>query len=111
MRALHTTLASMMLFSALVLPALGGPAYPQAEFGEPAEEAPPPLSPEEAAAHEAKARRYDAGGPDLTAPPDVGEDGEREQFIEQIWPRVDPQTESALVVLGTVVARQPYLSH
>ena len=58
-------------------------------------------------ARRAKNVRYNIGGRDLTTlNPDV------ESFIEQVWPRGElvPASESAVVVTGTVVRVQPYLS-
>ena len=82
-------------------PALGFSPGPQEELKDVFDEAPPPTSERMAAAREAKSRRYDTGGPDITV--DAG-------GIEQIWPRVD-LGESAVIVVGTVSSRQSYLSH
>lgn len=67
-----------------------------------------PLNPKDREARRAKNTRYNAGGRDLTVerPPDS------EIFFEQVWPAVGfiPALESAIVVTGSVVKVQPYLS-
>lgn len=73
-----------------------------------ADEEPLPAEPEEYAAREAKARRYNTGRKDLTRLSPGSE-----VFGETIWPRatpVIPLSESAVALLGTVSKVQPYLS-
>jgi hypothetical protein len=71
------------------------------------QEEPESSDPKERKARRAKNVRYNIGGRNLTTlNPDV------ESFIEQVWPRGElvPASESAVVVTGTVVRVQPYLS-
>jgi hypothetical protein len=73
---------------------------------QPMEESQLPENPKERATRLAKNLRYNAHEADLTKRSD-------ESFIEQVWPRslpVIPAKESALVLVGTVVKMQPYLS-
>jgi hypothetical protein len=71
------------------------------------QEEPESSDPKERKARRAKNVRYNIGGRNLTTlNPDV------ESLIEQVWPRGElvPASESAVVVTGTVVRVQPYLS-
>jgi len=71
------------------------------------EEAPEPSDPQELEARKAKNIRYNTGGHDITIlRPGV------ETFIEHAWPRnkLVPVAESAVIVTGTVIKVQPYLS-
>ena len=64
--------------------------------------------PKERELRRAKNIRYNTGGSDLTI-----RKPNTEHFVEHIWPRglpLIPSSESAVVVRGTVVTMQPYLS-
>lgn len=99
MRGVTSCLFVTVLFiGPFLYPALGSSPSPQNESRDVFDEA------QFAATREAKCRRYDTGGPDITV-----DSNEAEGFIEQIWARVDLQ-ESAVIVVGTVSSRQPYLS-
>jgi hypothetical protein len=72
------------------------------------EEEPESLDPKERALRKAKNIRHNAGGSDLTI-----RKPNTEHFIEHIWPRglpLIPSSESAVIVSGTVIRMQPYLS-
>lgn len=70
------------------------------------EEAAEPSDINERTARANKNRRYNTGGKDLTL-------DDSENYIEHIWPRglpLIPTDEGAVIVVGTVVHIQPYLS-
>jgi hypothetical protein len=77
-------------------------------------EAPESSNPQERAARKAKNSRYNTGGKDITLlDPKLGSDEEKERFIDHYWLRdmpFFPTSDSAIVVLGTMVRVQPYLS-
>lgn len=71
------------------------------------EEGPEPSKPKGFEERRAKNLRYNTGGRDLTA-----QDPEVEHFFAHVWPRVDfiPSAQSSVVVIGTIIKAQPYLS-
>lgn len=71
------------------------------------EEEPEPSTPKGSKERRAKNLRYNLEGRNLTV-----HDPEGEHFFAHVWPRVDfiPSAQSAVVVTGTIIKAQPYLS-
>ena len=72
-----------------------------------------PSDPHDRALRLAKNNRYNTGGPDLTARGrQLGAQEERDRFVDHYWLRNQTlfPSEGEIVVLGTLVRAQPYLS-
>lgn len=73
-----------------------------------------PSDPHDRALRRTKNKRYNTGGADLTARDgQLRQQEERERFVEHYWLRdqsLFPASEADIVILGTLVRAQPYLS-